>query len=72
LLVATILAHYVLASIIPIEAITTLIISITLYPLLRTTLLKPTDREFGSIAEVINDPAAAMDSVPATSPSRVP
>ena len=66
LLISASLGHYVLASLIPIEAITTLVISITLYPLLRTTVLKPADREVGGILEAVNDPAAA----PATSPSQ--
>jgi len=71
LLASAFIAHYVLASVIPIQAITTLIISITLYPLLRTTVLKPTDREIGCIPVVIDDPVIAMEGVPAVSPNQV-
>jgi len=65
------IAHYVLASVMPIQAITTLVISITLYPLLRTTILKPTDREIGRIPETIDDPVIAMEGVSAGSPNQV-
>ena len=67
LLVSAVMAHYVLARVMPIQAITTLVISITLYPLLRTTILKPTDREIGRVPEVIDNPVTAMESVPAVS-----
>lgn len=71
LLVSAFAAHYVLARVMPIEAITTLIISITLYPLLRTTVLKPTGSGIGRIPEAIDDPVIAMAGVPAVSPNRV-
>jgi len=71
LLVSAFAAHYVLARVMPIEAITTLIISITLYPLLRTTVLKPTGRGIGRIPEAIDDPVVAMAGVPAVSPNQV-
>ena len=64
MLVSSFIAHYVLASVLPIQAITTLIISITLYSLLRTTVLKPRNREVGRIPEAINDPGIAMEGVP--------
>jgi cytosine permease len=65
------IAHYVLASVMPIQAITTLIISITLYPLLRTTVLKPMQREIGRIPETLDDPAIAPEGVRAVSPTQV-
>jgi len=71
LLVSAFMAHYVLASILPIQAITTLIISILLYPLLRTTVLKPTGRGSGHLPEAIDDPVAILDGAPAASPSQV-
>jgi len=49
----------------PIQAITTLIISITLYPLLRTTVLKPTPREVG------RTPETALESVRGVSPNQI-
>ena len=70
MLVSAFMAHYVLASVIPIQAMTTLIISITLYSLLRTTVLKPTDREIGRIPEAIDHPVTAMEGVPAVSPNQ--
>jgi cytosine permease len=71
LLVSAFMAHYVLASILPIQAITTLIISILLYPLLRTTVLKPTWRGSGHLPEAIDDPVAILDGAPAAAPSQV-
>lgn len=71
LLVSATLAHYVLAGIMPIEAITTLIISITLYPLLRTTVLKPANRMFDGVPVAIKDPVTATGGSPAASPSQV-
>ena len=71
LLASAFIAHYVLASVIPIQAITTLIISITLYPLLRTTVLKPADREIGCISVAIDDPVIAMEGAPTVSPNQV-
>ena len=71
LLVSAFMAHYVLASILPIQAITTLIISILLYPLLRTTVLKPAGRGSGHLPEAIDDPVTILDGTPATSPSQV-
>ena len=71
LLVSAFMAHYVLASILPIQAITTLIISILLYPLLRTTVLKPTGRGSGHLPEAIDDPVAILDGAPAAAPSQV-
>ena len=71
LLVSAFMAHYVLASILPIQAITTLIISILLYPLLRTTVLKPTGRGSGHVPEAIDDPVTILDGAPAASPSQV-
>jgi len=71
LLVSAFAAHYVLARFMPIEAITTLIISITLYPLLRTTVLKPTGSGIGRIPEAIDDPVIAMAGVPAVSPNQI-
>jgi len=65
------MAHYVLASILPIQAITTLIISILLYPLLRTIVLKPTGRGSGHLPEAIDDPVAILDGAPAAAPSQV-
>jgi len=70
MLVSAFIAHYVLASVMPIQAITTLIISITLYSLLRTTVLKPADREIGRIPEAIDDSGIAMEGVPAVSPNQ--
>ena len=70
MLVSAFMAHYVLASVLPIQAITTLIISITLYSLLRTTVLKPRNREVGGIPEAIDDPVTAMEVVPAVSPNQ--
>ena len=70
LLVSAVMAHYVLASVVPIEAITTLILSITLYPLLRTTVLKPADRENGCSRGAIDDPVAFLDGTPAVSPNQ--
>ena len=71
LLVSAFMAHYVLASILPIQAITTLIISILLYPLLRTIVLKPTGRGSGHLPEAIDDPVAILDGAPAAAPSQV-
>jgi len=75
LLVSAVMAHYVLATVIPIQAITTLVISITLYPLLRTTVLKPANREASRIAEASGDPALApaiaMEGVGAGAPNQV-
>ena len=70
LLVSAVMAHYVLASVVPIEARTTLILSITLEPLLRTTVLKPADRENGCIRGAIDDPVAFLDGTPAVSPNQ--
>ena len=70
MLVSAFMAHYVLASVIPIQAMTTLIISITLYSLLRTTVLKPRDRAVGRVPEAIDHPVTAMEGVPAVSPNQ--
>jgi len=71
LLVSAFAARYVLASVMPIQAITTLIISIALYPLLRTTVLKPRGRGIGRIPEAIDDPVIVMEGVPAASPNQI-
>jgi len=62
LLVSAFIAHFVLAGVMPIQAITTLIISITLYPLLRTTVLKPRAREIGRNPEAVEDPGPAVSA----------
>ena len=41
LIISVCLAHYVLAKIVPIEAVMTLFLSMIVYPVLRTTVLKP-------------------------------
>jgi len=70
LLVSAVMAHYVLVSIIPIHAITTLAVSMTLYPLLRTTVLKPNDGS-STRPDAIADPITALDGRLAVSPHQV-
>jgi cytosine permease len=41
LITSVCLAHYILAKIVPVEAVTTLFLSMVIYPILRTTVLKP-------------------------------
>ena len=70
LLVSAVMAHYVLVSIIPIHAITTLAVSMTLYPLLRTTVLKPNDGS-STRPDAIADPITALDGRLAVSSHQV-
>jgi len=68
LFVSSTMAHYVLPGVIPIEAISTLVISIVLYTLLRTTVLKaaPAVAVRGPLAD--DSPAIGAEGVPAGSP----
>jgi len=61
LVVSAAMAHYVLVSWMPIQAISTLVISIVLYALLRTTVLKPRGVAVAGNTGAFADPAMAID-----------
>ena len=63
------LAHYVLASLVQIEAVMTLFLSIILYPVLRTTILKPAPSDDGGEVELIAEQAGVTDAG-STAPSK--
>jgi cytosine permease len=49
LIASVCLAHYILAKIVPVEAVTTLFLSMIIYPILRTTVLKPSFKQSSTV-----------------------
>jgi cytosine permease len=72
LIISVGLAHYVLADLVRVEAVMTLVLSMIIYPILRTTVLKPAPRDTGGVPDAFGEQVAVLDAVPAATPHQAP
>jgi cytosine permease len=72
LIISVGLAHYLLADIVRVEAVMTLVLSMIIYPILRTTVLKPAPRDTGGVPDAFGEQVGVLDAVPAATPHQAP
>jgi len=68
LIVSVGLAHYVLANFVPIEATMTLFLSMIIYPILRTSVLKPAPSDTRGLPDALGEQVGVLDAVTAATP----
>lgn len=66
------LARYVLADFVRVEAVMTLVLSMIIYPILRTTVLKPAPRDTGDVPDAFGEQVGVLDAVAAATPHQAP
>ena len=72
LIISVGLAHYLLADIVRVEAVMTRVLSMIIYPILRTTVLKPAPRDTGGVPDASGGQVGVLDAVAAATPHQAP
>jgi len=72
LIVSVGLAHYVLANFVRTEAVVTLFLSMIIYPILRTSVLKPAPSDARGVPDALGEQVGVLDVVSAATPHQTP